>query len=337
VFSLTGDLTFAQGRQPFTVDDEADSLADRLASIARLTEAEVGRTIKSISAGNAPLQRFLQGCLQIDPDIRETTRKLLAKGYISGDTATQKMADHGQDMDRFESKLNNIQEVQQDQHREVMTGISVLGDRIEAVRRTVINLEQSKVPCIFTVEMMVESGQPPPDTAQSKGLLRRLGTMLDPRRPLRAVRQAIDDLKGQRMMLQLLCQYTYEPVGHGYVIRAPKETLPVRFVPPSRFLLFRAALQLSALLRSVGALSVRLLTTNGCTVAEADAPTVVRFAHTQGGQRHRVSGAAVPRHPTAAGRPDRRCDTAAVRGARAATIASSHRLSLEANRRTNVL
>ena len=206
--------------------DEADSLADQLASIARLTEAQVSRTINSISAENPPLQRFLQGCLHIDPAFRKPARKLLATGYISGDISTQKMADRGQDMDRVESKLNDIHEVQQNQHKEVMMGIETLGDRIEAVRRTVVNLEQSQVPCIFTVEMIVETR---PSTEQSKNMFRRLGTMLDPRRSLRAVKQAIDDLKGQRMMLQLLCQYTYQPVGHGYVIRAPTDTLPVSF------------------------------------------------------------------------------------------------------------
>jgi hypothetical protein len=215
-------ISIWQGEQPFKVD-KADDLPGKLASIARLNQPDVDRKIRAIGQGNKQLKRFLKSCLQIDPIERQSARKLLRRGYISGDNTTQALVDRDHKSDRVLEKINIIHETQLD----LKAGITNLEARIEAVRHTVINLQQALVPCIFTVEMVIDSTRQP-DTTQTRSRLGRFFQMLDPRKSLGAVKKAIDDLKGHQLKLHLLCQYTYEPVGHGYLIRAPKETLPVR-------------------------------------------------------------------------------------------------------------
>jgi hypothetical protein len=129
-----------------------------------------------------------------------------------------------QTMQAIDEKLDSVAEGVQ----RIEGAILDIKERIEVVRQTMINLDAEQIPLIFTLALEPKDkhrGHTVSDGV-AKSLFGRFRQMLERHNPLSAVQSHLDAFRGQRLKLQLLCQYTWEPVGDGFELRAPREEIP---------------------------------------------------------------------------------------------------------------
>jgi hypothetical protein len=133
-------------------------------------------------------------------------------------------------MQKMEKKLDDIQEGQHDileGQQRIEGAVLDLSQRIEAVRKTVVNLDAEQVPMACRLELC------PKDTAEvtishteARSLFDRLRDLFKKTNDLNSVQDHIDKLGGQKLKLRLLCQKTWEPVGVGYELDTPRDQVP---------------------------------------------------------------------------------------------------------------
>eukprot|EP01043_Picozoa_sp_COSAG02_P039319 COSAG02_NODE_3096_length_7380_cov_36.086910_2_plen_796_part_00 len=216
---------------PFALGD-GDDMHSKLSPLALLTDAKVRQVVEhaGIQTGSQ-LFSFLvgdnrtSGCLVVEPGQRAKIQDLRSKGWISGNAATQVHRDGVghvvQTMQAIEEKLDSVAEGVQ----RIEGAILDMKERIEAVRKTIVNLDSEQVPLVFTLSLCPASDRVV-SVEEAKGLFGRFSQILHKHNPLHTVRDHLDALKGHRLKLRLLCQYTWEPVGEGYELRAPLQEVP---------------------------------------------------------------------------------------------------------------
>ena len=225
-------------KNPFELG-EGEDLPSLLAPIAALTEADVNAALvrAGVAKGSA-LASFLigdrgvPGCLVVQPGKRATVTQLQSKGWISGNYNTQISRDGVGDIKQLAQKVDAHalkMEVISEDMQEVKGELLNVRQRVEAVRKTILNLHDEQVPLIFTLELC------PKDDAESmivsdeqaRSLFGWLKGMFSRSNDLISVQSNIDKLRGrQKLKLRLLCQYTWEPVGEGYELDAPRVMVP---------------------------------------------------------------------------------------------------------------
>lgn len=118
-------------------------------------------------------------------------------------------------------ELRKLQDDQRKGIQEILAELGRVADAVDVVRRTVISLDQAKMPMVFIIEPAEKVALP-----DAFKRLKVFGDMLDPSSTLAQVKQAIDDVNPQRLQLRLICQATGAPVGDGYTITTPRDVLP---------------------------------------------------------------------------------------------------------------
>jgi hypothetical protein len=216
-------LFLKSGKHPFAVNTDAGDLAARLWPIAALADGDVQAAM--LRAGVKPgsqLASFLSRCLAIEPAQRATAADLHASGWISGASATQFVRDGGAAMRDVSSTLTTIQSNIRDVHadvKDIKGQLTKVLSGIEAVQRTIVNLDSSRIPLIFCIEITPRD----PSDARWES---RLKAVFSAGSALAAVQAAVDDMDAGTFTLRLLCQYSWEPVGAGYRIQAPRDSVP---------------------------------------------------------------------------------------------------------------
>ena len=135
---------------------------------------------------------------------------------------------------RAGSKLDKISNKLDDIHDDVQTGFEDLNaqlqsvqQRIEVVRRTIVNLDTSSIPLIF----VVEQPSPPAPRSDHESILRRgaefLKKLFDPNQ---SIQEKMRTVKGKTLSLRLVCQLNGQPVGPEYAIKNPEKVVP-RLIP----------------------------------------------------------------------------------------------------------
>ena len=217
---------------PFTLGNGDDS-ASKLAPLASLTDTDVRAVVERANVQiGSQLYSFLvgdsrtPGCLAVRPEQRAKIQDLRSKGWISGNAVTQVHRDgvgHVRDsIQAMDVKLDSVAEGVQ----RIEGAILDMKERIEVVRKTIVNLDSEQVPLVFTLSLGPPNGTAPISDDEAKGLFGRFSQILQKHNPLTTVRDHLDALKGQKVNLRLLCQYPWEPVGEGYEIRAPRQEVP---------------------------------------------------------------------------------------------------------------
>ena len=214
----------------------------KLAPLCKLTQLDVTAVLRKAAVPEGgELESFLigargsPGCLAIEPRARATIRQLMAKGWISGGHHTQINREGVGAVREISEKMDGIaEEVGQVNMNMQKVHVALLDvrERIEAVRKTVVNMDAVQIPMIFTLELCSSDADNADEVnlQEAKSLFDRFGEMLRPTNTLKSVQESIDGLRGPKLKLRLLCQYTWEPVGEGYEIRAPRDNVP-RLLP----------------------------------------------------------------------------------------------------------
>ena len=212
-------LVLLTGAHPFVLP-ESDNLPTKLGPIAALTEADVSAAVRRAGVRDGTqLASFLERCLAIEPAQRASVQELMASGFISGASSTQSVRDGGAAMKSISLTLSTIQ----DDVKDIKVQLPKVLSGIEAVRATIVNLEQSPVPLVFAIEMVPRTQGA---RGSAAGFERRFKAIFNAANKMEAVQAALDDLDCSSMTLRLLCQYTWEPVGAGYPIPQPRDTVP---------------------------------------------------------------------------------------------------------------
>ena len=116
------------------------------------------------------LESFLKKCLSVGLAARASSvGELVASGFISGAAATQFVRTAGGKMDQLNNKLDALTEDVGYVKRNIDSVVRSLADieqGVEAVRKTVINLDKSSIPMIFIIEL-------PPETDNTADQMKR--------------------------------------------------------------------------------------------------------------------------------------------------------------------
>jgi hypothetical protein len=108
---------------------------------------------------------------------------------------------------------------------------------IEVVRTTMVTLDKSTIPSVFIIQLdgsmktevieRLKAGEVNGMTQKAKqSLLGRFKAIFCASAPIEAVQGAVDSFATKDLRLRLICQYTWQPVGEGYVIKAPRKSVP---------------------------------------------------------------------------------------------------------------
>ena len=219
---------------PFALG-HGDGMRSKLSPLSSLTDAKVCEVVEDagIQKGSQ-LHSFLvgdnrtPGCLTVRPDRRATIQNLRSKGWISGNHATQVHRDGVghvvQAMHSIDEKLETVAEGV----TRIEGAILDMKERIDAVRKTIVNMDSEQVPLVFMLSLCppVDAERRVVSDEEAKGLFGRFSQIFQKNNPLHTVRDHLDALKGHKLKLRLLCQYTMEPVGDGYELRAPRQEVP---------------------------------------------------------------------------------------------------------------
>ena len=208
-------LYLLTGSHPFPANDGVEPLAS-------LTQEDVQKVLKKSGKvkKNSQLESFLLKCLSVDvADRASRVSELQESGWISGGDKTQFGRTSMGKMDKMDSKLDDLKEDVEGVLEGVeglQIGMSDIKHGVEAVQKTVINLDRSPIPTNFVIEL-------PPDgsdnvQAQMKAGVQTLQRVFSPNSTKRQVQEAV---KGKSLTLRLVCQATGAPVGDGYVIQDP--------------------------------------------------------------------------------------------------------------------
>jgi serine/threonine protein kinase len=150
-------LFLKSGKHPFAVNMDADDLMAKLQPIAALTDGDVqAALLRAGVKSGSQLASFLSRCLAIEPAQRATAMELHASGWISGASATQFVRDGGAAMRDVSSTLTTIQSDIRDVHadvKDIKGQLTKVLSGIEAVQRTIVNLDASPIPLIFCIEI----------------------------------------------------------------------------------------------------------------------------------------------------------------------------------------
>ena len=206
-------LYLLTGQHPFAADEG-------LSALAALSQDEVAQVLAASGKVKpaSQLESFLQKCLAVEPSKRAgSAMEMKSSGWLSGASATQFVRDGSDKMDAMHRKVDAMHEEMSDSFQDLKISLGAITRGLEAVRKTIVNLDSSPVPCVFLVEM------PTPEDKDSVGkqMSRGLGTLkriFNPRSTKDQVQQAV---AGKSLTLRLICQATGEPVGDGYVIKDP--------------------------------------------------------------------------------------------------------------------
>ena len=220
--------------RPFQLGD-GDDLESKLAPLAGLTDDDVSQVLEQANIpSKSPLESFLfgdqlnPGCLRVRKQRRATVQALRQKGWITLNAGTQVRREGvGQvvsGLQAIEEKVDMVAESQQRMEGAILS----LRERVEVVRKTIINLDAEQVPLVFVLELCPtpEDGGAQVSESEAKSLFGRFSQMLQRNNPLDAVKRQLDGLKGKKVKLRLLCQCTWKPVGEGYELHAPREDVP---------------------------------------------------------------------------------------------------------------
>lgn len=116
---------------------------------------------------------------------------------------------------------------------EILGAIDMLGDLI-------INLDGQSIPLVFSIipepttdPSILEALHDPTNatkvkkaTGAANGLFGKFKGLFDTESSLETAGNLVTEYSERPMRLHLLCQKTWKPVGEGYVIKTPRETVP---------------------------------------------------------------------------------------------------------------
>jgi serine/threonine protein kinase len=153
--------------------------------------------------------------------------QVLQHPFIAGESIMDKLNEIGRDVQAIGKQLDKVQA------------------GVEVVRKTIVNLDKSPVPTMFIIEphsKLAGEIQADMNTGEIDAAATKVSGFFAPFKQifaaagpggsketvLEAVESAIQSnvFDEQKLVLRLVCQYTWEPVGDGYEVTAPREFIP---------------------------------------------------------------------------------------------------------------
>eukprot|EP01045_Picozoa_sp_COSAG04_P008881 COSAG04_NODE_501_length_13363_cov_9.158137_9_plen_1203_part_00 len=225
-------LYLLTGKHPFPAETGVEKLAS-------LTQDDVHNALRQSGKvkSKSQLESFLLKCLSVNVgDRAKQVSELQLSGWISGGATTQFVREGGDKINQMGAKLEVMHEDMDAGFQDLKVSIGDVKQGVEAVRKTVVNLDKSEIPAVFVIEPatslkdsvieQLKNGEVGAAEEEVKGMFARFKSVFDAESPMDKVQTAVDEFSAKKMTLRLVCQATGQPVGEGYEITAPRETVP---------------------------------------------------------------------------------------------------------------